>query len=250
MNMKVSKRDIGILLFVIGAIAAFCVYQFYFRGAMNSKKTYEDESKQLQQRLNKYLNVDENAVIAEMAKNAEDLSKKAEIYPAAYRYEDIIMYLDKWQSLPYEEMYYFKTYTIEETQVSNVVGGIIDWDQTNRIPIETSYMFSSANLKTTFGTNSYKGFKDMVNKIYLDPAPKTIRTLNAVFDASTGFIAGDITIDFFNVHNGNNVYVPVEIGDVKTGVENIFGPTYTPTPTPTPTLTPDAENENNGRTRR
>ncbi len=250
MNMKVSKRDIGILLFVFGAIVAFCVYQFYFRGAMDKKKTYEEDSKTLQDRLNKYLNVDENAVIAEMAKNSEDLSEKAKRYPAAYRYEDIIMYLDKWQSLPYEEMYYFKTYTIEETTVSNVIGGVIDWDQTNRMPIETSYMFSKATLKTTYGTNTYKGFKDMINKIYLHPAPKTIHTLQAVFDASTGFVAGSIDVDFFNVHNGTNVYEPVDIGDVKTGVENIFGPTYTPTPTPTPTLTPDAENENNGRTRR
>lgn len=37
MTMKVSKRDISILCVVIGLLAAFCVYQFYFRKAMDKK---------------------------------------------------------------------------------------------------------------------------------------------------------------------------------------------------------------------
>lgn len=243
MNMKVSKRDISILLFVLGAIAAFCVYQFYFRNALNQKKTYEEENQSLQTRLDKLNNIDENAVIADMAAKANELSVRAEAYPAAYQYEDIIMYLNAWQVLPYDEMYNFKSYAIEESAPVDVVGGVIDWDQTNRTPISANYVFSKAMVTANYGTNSYKAFKDMINKIYLDPLPKTISAVSATMDGATGFISGQISIDFFNVQNGSNVYTPVEIKDVDSGVTNIFGPTYTPTPTPTPTPAPNRGRE-------
>ena len=238
--MKVSKRDISILLIVLGLIGAFAVFQFYFRNALKEKNKYEDETKQLQARLDKYYNVDENAVIAEMAKNNEELTAKAAAYPAAYLYEDIIMYMNEWQELPYEEMYNFPKYTIEETAVTDVFGGVLDWDQAKRQPIEVNYTFSRALLDADYGTSSYKGFKDMINKIYLDPQPKTVRNVTALFDASNGFISGTIGVDFLNVQNGSNEYEPVTIKDVKTGVANIFGPTYTPTPTPMATVDPKA----------
>jgi hypothetical protein len=247
--MKVSKRDISILLIVLGLLGAFSVFQFYFRGALKDKEKYEKESTELQTRLDKYLGVDENAVIAEMAKNREELETKASVYPAAYLYEDIIMYMNEWQSLPYDkiytEIYNFPEYTIEETDVTEAYGGVLDWDQAKREPIEVNYTFSKATLEANYGTNSYKGFKDMINKIYLDPKPKTVSSLTALFDASNGFIEGAIGIDFLNVQNGANTYDPVKIKDVKTGIPNMFGPTYTPTPTPTPTEDPKAMQKQN-----
>jgi hypothetical protein len=238
--MKVSKRDISILLIALGLIGAFAVFQFYFRGALKDKEKYEEESKTLQARLDKYLGVDENAVIAEMAKNKQYLEDEAKKYPAAYLYEDIIMYMNDWQELPYEEIYNFPEYTIEETKVSDTYGGVLDWDAQKHEPIEVNYTFSKATLEAKYGTNSYKAFKDMINKIYLDKEPKTISSLTALFDQSNGFIEGMIDIDFLNVQNGKNGYNPVTIKDIKTGVPNMFGPTNTPTPSPTPTIDPRA----------
>ena len=242
--MKVSKRDISILLIVLGLIGAFAVFQFYFRGALKDKEKYEEESKTLQTRLDKYLGVDENAVIAEMAKNKQFLEDEAKKYPAAYLYEDIIMYMYEWQELPYDEIYTeiynFPKYTIEETKETDNYGGVIDWNEKERLPIEVSYSFKKATLEADYELNSYKGFKDMINKIYLDPEPKTVSNVTAIFDPANGFIKGSITVDFLNVQNGSNEYQPVKIKDVKTGIPNMFGPTYTPTPTPTPTEDPRA----------
>lgn len=247
MGMKVSKRDISILLIALGLIAAFCVYQFYFRGALNKKKAYEDENVTLQQRIDKFNGVDENKLIAEMAKNAQDLQTKAAVYPSAYLYEDLIMYMNEWQELPYDEMYNFPVYKVYETSIDNTISGVIDWDQTNRTALNASYMFGKASIEASYQTNTYKGFKDMVNKIYLDPAPKTIQTISAGFSADTGYISGSIKVNFRNVNSqdGTNVYVPVEINDVKQGVECIFGPTNTPTPTPTPSVAPTPRVNNN-----
>ncbi|MBO4696925.1 MAG: hypothetical protein J5643_06580 [Lachnospiraceae bacterium] len=239
MTMKVSKRDITILLIALGAILAFCVFQFYFRGAMDEKKKLDEENKKLQERLDKFYGIDENTVIANMAKNAEDLQTRSEMYPSRYRYEDLIIYLNEWEILPYDEMYNFPKYSIEETMYDQNIGGVLDWNDTEKVPVEASYNFGRAKIDAEFGANSYKAFKDMINKIYLDEAPKTIQTVTAMMDATNGFILGGIAINFLNVQNGTNVYKPVTVTGVPTSVENIFGPTYTPTPTPTPTPRPN-----------
>lgn len=238
--MKVSKRDISILLIVLGLIGAFSVFQFYFRGKLKEKKSLEDDSKNLQARLDKYYDVDENKVKAAMKAHVEEIEADATKYPAAYLYEDIIMYMNGWQELPYEEIYNFPAYEVSETEITSTVSGVIDWDATNLKPIETTYMFSKAQLQAEYGTNSYKGFKDLINKIYLDAQgrPMTVKAVSAQMDATNGIISGELVIDFFNVQNGKNTYTGVDISDVKTGVEKIFGPTVTPTPTPTPSVDP------------
>ena len=255
MTMKVSKGDISILLIALGLIGAFCVYQFYFRGAMDKKKTYEEETKTLQERLDKLNGVDENKLVAQMAAQSEALREKAKGYPVKYLYEDLIMYLNDWQDLPYDEfyteIYNFPQYEITETQMAEPLVGVIDWDPSKRSPIDATYYVGKAKIEANYETNGYKAFKDMLNKIYLDPKPKTIREVSATFDANTGYVSGYVAVDFFNADfvaqegEGKNSYEPVKIDGVKKGVENIFGPTNTPTPTPTPTPDPRQQQRRN-----
>ena len=250
MTMKVSKRDISILLIALGIIGAFCVFQFYFRDALKKKQNYEEDTKNLEKRLAEYENVNESEVTKRMAATAADIEKLAARYPAAYRYEDIIMYLNKWQELPYDkpedEIYNFPKYSITETEVEEVVSGVVNWNSTDRAAVEGTYMFSKATLAADYGVNSYKAFKEMINTIYRDAKPKTIHHITASMSAETGIIEGSIDIDFYNVQNGSNTYKATTITGVELGVEskNIFGPTNTPTPTPTPTEAPN-KNQNN-----
>lgn len=242
--MKVSKRDISILLIALGLIGAFAVFQFYFRNALKEKKKYEDESATLQARLDTYYNVDENKVKGEMKGHIEEIEKDAAAYPAYYLYEDLIMFMNDWQILPYEEIYNFSEYEITESEETSNVIGVIDWNSEKLEPINANYIFSKAQLSAKYGTNSYKGFKDMINKIYLNGYPKTVKAVSAKMDAADGLVSGEIVIDFYNVQNGQNKHENVTIKDaktgkdVKTGVPNIFGPTNTPTPSPTPTPDP------------
>ena len=246
MTMKVSKRDITILLIALGAILAFCVFQFYFRKAMDQKKNYDAESATLQERLeNNVYNVDEDKLRSEMSTWDTELKEASSKYPSEYLYENLILYLNKWQILPYEEMYNFPIYELTETVYDKNISGTINWDQASHSEIAASYWFGAATIDAVFGTNSYKAFKDMINKIYLDPAPKTVQSLTAKMDAANGFVSGSIIIDFLNVQNGNNTSAPVTKPEVTTKVENIFGPTNTPTPTPTPTPRPGRNTENN-----
>ena len=249
MNMKVSKRDISILLIALGLIGAFCVYQFYFRGALSKKKGYEDETKELQQRLNKLNGIDQSTLIADMAAHAQELQEKAAEFPVAYLYEDLIMYLNDWQELPYDEIYTeiynFPQYRITETTMEEPISGVIDWHESKREPLSATYLVGKATIEADYETNGYKAFKDMINKIYLDKRKnlaKTIDEVSASFDPETGYVSGYVKIDFYNAKEVTaekpKEYQAVTIDNVPTGVKNIFGPTYTPTPTPTPTPDP------------
>ena len=246
--MKVSKRDISILLIVLGLIGAFCVYQFYFRGATEKKKTYEDETAQLQKRLDSFYGIKDDVIIPEMKKNADELREMAKAFPAMYCYEDIIMYLRSWELLPYEEMYSFPVYTIKESEYPTTISGILEWDEGNRTSISGTYMFGSAEVRANYQVNGYKAFKDLINRIYLDEAPKTISQISAKMKRDTGLIEGAIAVDFYNVLTDSSVYEPVVITGVPTSLpDGIFGPTYTPTPTPTPTVSPNQERLQNQR---
>ncbi|MCQ2421988.1 MAG: hypothetical protein MJ064_03210 [Lachnospiraceae bacterium] len=240
MTMKVSKRDISILCVVIGLLAAFCVYQFYFRKAMDKKNDLDSDTKKLEERLAKLEGVDANVLESTMASNLQDINKKTAVYPAQYRIEDLIMYLDDWQNQD-NAIYIFTDYTVTEmAEYDAAASGVIDWDQTTRQPVNGAFAIGSAQIEAAFGTDLYQGFKDLINTIYLDSAPKTVTNVTALMDRETGIIAGSIKMNFFTMLNSSSpsFYTPVKIENVPTSVDNIFGPTFTPTPTPTPTVMP------------
>ena len=130
-----------------------------------------------------------------------------------------------------------------ETDYDINLSGVLDWDDDAKAAISTSYWFGQATIDTTYRTNSYKAFKDMINKIYLNGSPKTIQSVTATMNKANGFVSGTMVLNFQNVQfsqeGESNVYTPVEITNVPTSVKNIFGPTYTPTPTVTPTPKPN-----------
>ena len=244
MTMKISKRDLTLLLIIFGALIAFCTYQFYYRGAVDEKKKYEEENEGFEKRLNALRSIDDQKLIQTMAQNVGNLEKKAEVYPSEYKLEDLIMYLNDWEQLPYDEMYYFKKYELEETTTPITESGVIDWDSSNNVQKSVTYSFGSATLNAEYEANSYKALKDIINKIYLDTAPKSVSKVTAVMNGATGEVQGKMTLTFYNVAvfgaDGmpTKAYAPVKIQDIPTGVENVFGPTFTPTPSPTPSLAP------------
>ena len=103
--MKVSKRDISILLIALGLIGAFAVFQFYFRGALEKKNNFETENKSLEQRLRDLQGVDPDQKIGDMASRKKEVEEAIKEYKSYYLYEDLIMYMYNMQELPYNEVY-------------------------------------------------------------------------------------------------------------------------------------------------
>lgn len=248
--MKVSKRDISILLIALGLIGAFAVFQFYFRGALEKKNNFETENKSLEQRLRDLQGVDPDQKIGDMASRKKEVEEAIKEYKSYYLYEDLIMYMYNMQELPYNEvyteMYNFPVYAITETQYEDTVTGVGGWEGGDGgHATEVSYAFGKATIDATYNTNNYKAFKDMINKIYTDKEPKAIQKITGLMERETGYVNGSIVIDFYNVLgsqiNHTDVVIPAPR---ETGASNIFGPTYTPTPSPTPSPNPN-KNINN-----
>ena len=91
--MKVSKRDISIVMVLLGVIALFCVYQFYYR---DSQKKVEELQKSIDKSTaenKELLKIDETKLESEMTAAEKDLKAMVMGYPMAYRFDDMIMYL-------------------------------------------------------------------------------------------------------------------------------------------------------------
>ena len=247
--MKVSKRDISILLIALGLIGAFAVFQFYFRGALKNKKTIDEENTRLEKRLADLQGVDPDQKVAEMNTRKTEVDEAIKEYKSYYLYEDLIMYLYDKQELPYNEvyteMYNFPMYTLTETQYIDTITGVGGWEgRENGHETQVSYAFGKATIDATYKTNNYKAFKDIINRIYTDREPKAIQSVTALMEKDTGYVGGSIVIDFYNVLGSEIKHTDVVIPSPETGVPNIFGPTYTPTPSPTPTVNPNRKFNN------
>ena len=91
--MKVSKRDISIVMILLGAIALFCVYQFNYRKQIEKAENLEKEIKVKTAENEELLKIDEQKINNDITKWQTDLITMVKKYPSGYRYDDLIMYL-------------------------------------------------------------------------------------------------------------------------------------------------------------
>ena len=244
--MKVSKRDISIVMILLGAIALFCVYQFYFRDKQDKVKSLENEIAADKAEIAKLDKLWEKR--QDMGNNlktySEELSRMVKRYPVEYRYDDLVVYLNELEKNPnYGAKFY--VYDLEKSDVTNYYPG-----KFNGQPV--SFGSSQANIRTTFYTETYEGLKNMLRDVYAWNAseetrkapgykPKNISKVVIGFNALTGQVLGTLDFglygvtDYGSLGKGEDTNFPqeeVKVSSVE-GREQpncVFGPTATPIP--------------------
>ena len=234
--MKVSKRDISIVMVLLGVIALFCVYQFYYR---DSQKKVEELQKSINKSTaenNELLKIDETKIENEMKASEESLKKLIKAYPPYYRFDDMIMYL---YDLEQVEAYgaHFTLY-----QLSSAFGNLDNYVDTYIGQLRdksVAFGCNDSRLNVTFTNETYTGFKGMLKAIYADSYAKNFESIKVRYDNTTGEVRGDMLVHAYGVTDfqtlgqadsnfpGKEVIIP----QVKMGVECVFGPTVTPVPT-------------------
>lgn len=230
--MKVSKRDISIVMVLLGAIALFCVWQFYYR---DSQKKVEELQASIDRSVaenNELLKIDETKLDNEMTAAEKDLKAMVLEYPPLYRLDDMIMYLYDLENV---EAYgaHFTKYLLETSDTKDSYMGQVR-DKT------VAYAVNDATFTMEFTNETYTGCKDMLKVVYSDSYAKNFRKINLKFDNTTGVVHGEIELHAFGVTDfgllgqkteTNWPHEEVMIPQVLQGVECIFGPTVTPVPT-------------------
>ena len=122
--MKVSKRDISIVMVLLGVIALFCVYQFYYRDSQKKVEELQASIDRSTAENNELLKIDETKLESEMTAAEKDLKAMVLEYPMTYRFDDMIMYL---YDLEHTNAYgaHFVEYTLTTSQPKDAYIGTV-----------------------------------------------------------------------------------------------------------------------------
>lgn len=216
--MKVSKRDLYLLLALAGVIIAFCAWNFGFKKVSAKTETLRNDTAVIQAEIDKYSAVKNNIDIYQ--KGIEDATNKIagilRKFPSNVLTEDAVMLgreLEKNDNSTYVS--------------TTAIGENVSVFTAQSVPAEATaapvtYQLLSRQISMSY-TTSYEGFKEMLDYINGHANRMSMDNYALSYDTSTGLLSGSATIDMYSVTGTDKAYVEQNLSGVKLGTDNIFG---------------------------
>ena len=248
--MKVSRRDVLLLLGFLGIAAAFCSYFLVFQPTMEKTEALVQENQQLMERItdlqNKSANRDSyESQTAQMNQRIEEIYQ---LFPVDVREEDAVLLAINQELLSPMEV---ESVTIDallevplvEASDPNMPDATYEIDEVEAIEDDLGTQeaptpesgdtqgaagvnpFSLMNRKATINYEvSYDGLKRSVKNICMQTNRMVIDNLSVVYDEQTGLLKGTTTVNMYCVPNQEGKeYEEPDFGGVLLGTDNIFG---------------------------
>ncbi len=248
--MKVSKRDVLLLLGFLGILAAVCSYVFVFQPTMEKTEAMKEENQKLEERIADLQNKSDNkesyeSQTAQMNLRIEEIFQ---LFPVDVREENAVLLainqellspmevesvtIDALLEVPVVEVQSEEmpdaTYEIEEVEaIEDDLGtqeaptpeaGDAQGDS-GMNPFSLMYRRATLNYEV-----SYEGLKRSIKNICMQTDRMVIDNLAVVYDEQTGLLKGSTTINMFCVPNQEGKeYEQPDFGGVLLGTDNIFG---------------------------
>lgn len=250
--MKVSKRDVMLLIGFLGILAAVLSYLFVYQPMMEKADALETENEELTARIadlsGKMAN--KETYQSETEQMRQDMEDIYQLFPVDVREENAILLainqemispmfidsvsIDPLVDVPFlegmEEEEIDHTYTIDEVEELEAQEGTSDEEPAAVAEPEaqTSTSLNPFGLKTRKMTMnydvSYEGLKRSVKNLCMQTDRMTISEVTVAYDESTGLLQGSTTVDMFCVPGQEGKeYVEPDFGHVLLGTDNIFG---------------------------
>mgnify|MGYP001042622471 CR=1 FL=1 len=249
--MKVSKRDILILIGFLGILIGVCSFLFVFQPTMEKADALQQENMELQSRIadlqNKKNNKDtyEN----ETARMEQEMKEIYQLFPVDVREENaILLAINQELIAPLKvdsitidallEVPFLEDTPEEETQISyeiDAVEELEDYEGTQQSEEALTVggddgtgglnPFGLKNRKMTMTYEiSYEGLKRSVKNICMQTDRMVVDDLSVVFDETTGLLHGTMAVNMYCVPNQEGKeYVQPNLSSVLLGSDNIFG---------------------------
>lgn len=216
--MKVSKKELYMLLMLAGVIIAACSFFFGFQKINQKTEALRIETEALESDVNKYNAVKDNIDVYNIGID-ESTKKIAEIIakiPSDVLPEDAFMLA---RELEKNDEYTFVDATTwaDETTVYTVTSHPVD---TTKTPI-TYYL--NNNEVSIIHTSSYQGIKDMLDYIYEHKNRMSFESFMVSYDETTGLLSGSTNVNFYSIVGSDKEYKEQNIQGVQMGTDNIFG---------------------------
>lgn len=250
--MKVSKRDILLLVGFLGILAAVCSYLFVFQPTMEKADALEQENLQLQSRIND-LNLkmaQKDSYVDETERMKRETDAIYQRFPVDVREEDgVLLAVNQELIAPMvissisigacepvampdiQQEDVDHTYEIAEVEEYEAQEGIADDTAAAAGSVEASAagvedsvsMLMERNVTINYVV-SYEGLKRGIKNISAQDNRMSISNLTVTYDETTGLLAGTTSVDMYCVPGQpDKEYVQPALSSVLLGTNNIFG---------------------------
>lgn len=207
--MKLSKRDKGIILALLGILLVVASYALVYTPTVEKHEALKVELAQLQQREAKLVELESKM---EYYKEQTVLynEKTAELvvfFPAQLKPENEIMYaveLENELELEFSTLNYG---TATEFMATKENYGLVAYNT----PLSMNYR------------GTYKGLKDVVEYTKAKQDRMVVDTVSAAYDNVSGELVGSMTINMYTVEGTDKMYEEPYVPAMNTGINNIFG---------------------------
>lgn len=239
--MKITKRDLGVLMILVGFFVAFLTYQMYFKKNQTAIEDLDAETEAINRQIKELepLKINEKKYRETPPKLAEDVKKRIAEFPADFKYEDGIMYIVDIEDFERDEdaergkvelaeddftNIGFSQLTVSEAEAANTVEG-----SGNEFAGQT-FTYGASTMQVTY-TSDYSNIKRLIDHIYsTENHHDILNEITMQYDQETGVITGTATIIVYTIQDGvNQVYEAVELSEdeddygLEENEDGIFG---------------------------
>lgn len=250
--MKVSKRDIVLLIALAGVLIAVCSYFFVYRPFGEKTTALENENVELEKRVAELQELKDNEpiYIEQTAAMAEEIEKIYNEFPVDVRTEDAIMLaVDLANSAPLEVQSISLSSPVELYEVGKAqkeaaaaaataaaaqeaAAAAEEGTEVSQPPAEATaevpatqeaakVLYSKETIITYQA--SYDALKNGLTQILGSPSKRAIGGVTASFDEGTGKLTASTDVSMLYLTGTNKEYVPPVIPFIPQGRDNIFG---------------------------
>ena len=218
--MKITRRDLGVLMIIAGILIAFLAYKMSFEGTLEEIDALQDEQKNIQKEIDSVMPLKTAAPIyeANMKKMNENIGKIMDEFAPDIWQEDNIMYVVEVLDNINVKVPNFSAAAATPMQTVDGTGTLAG----------KKYTLGRAAITATYEAETYNDLKAFLDYIYSDKSVKRIiDNITMAFDIMEGSISGSTTIYQYVMNDDTRKYEKVELPDDDLGIENecIFGET-------------------------
>ena len=221
-NMKMAKKDLALVMIIVGALLLFCAWKFSFSPAMEEVDAQESKQADLQVQIDKVVAEagTETQKENEIKQWSDEISKMLSKYDVYYQYEDGILWMKQIEddfAKDDEMTTVIAQYTVGESGIAATVEGQGAFAERIYYKGTTTYTFN-------YQVADYATLKDFIDYIVSgNDGVKTIDNMSFSVDPVTGVTSGSVTMTVYTMMDGTVAYEAPTISGVETGVTNIFG---------------------------
>jgi len=231
--MKLTKRDVGLLLIVAGVLICLGCYRFVYMKNVDEQAKLKSQLKTIQTEEQGLAELQANRSFYESEierMNAEDQEILAK-FPVDILPENEIMYvvdMEEENDISFSDISY-GTASERSTGYESRTGL-----QAYDVEMSLSYL------------STYQGLKDVILYTGGQDRRMVINTVTASFDRSTGNLSGAMTLNQYLITGTDAVYNPPYVPAMSIGTDNIFGTIEIPVTTTQSEETEETEESTDG----